>query len=410
MLRYSTSLLALSATVLAINDGCTTGIGDGPLATKYVMDDALASKGAACLDGTPGAYYHLPGSGTGANKWYIHHQGGGWCESIEDCFSRSKGNLGSSKAYPAQAGLGGGYFDTDSKVNPMMYNWNHVFMRYCDGGSFSGNNETTQEYNGTTLHWRGSRIRESFQEDLFAKRGLDTATDVVISGCSAGGLATYLHTDQWCDAIKTKSGAKCVGLPDSGFFLDYQDPTQKCTPNSAVSATDLLGVTVPGSATDLLGVTIPGDYHCGLKWTYTIQNASSGVNQDCIKAHTSDNTQYECMFAEHSSEHIHTPLFAMQSQYDSWQTGHVLFNSNPVQEMGNNITSRIQSMLMKNNNESGAFLDSCHHHCGAWNSIQIDGDLVSGAIQKWYNGIGQEGNKVFWNENKKYPCDACCKP
>ena len=101
-----------------------------------------------------------------------------------------------------------------------------------------------------------------------------------------------------------------------------------------------------------------------MKWTYTIQNASSGVNQDCIKAHTSDNTQWKCMFAEHSSEHIHTPLFAMQSQYDSWQTGHVLFNSNPVQEMGNNITSRIQSMLMKNNNESGAFLDSCHHHCG----------------------------------------------
>ena len=25
---------------------------------------------------------------------------------------------------------------------PMMYNWNAVILRYCDGGSFSGNNET----------------------------------------------------------------------------------------------------------------------------------------------------------------------------------------------------------------------------------------------------------------------------
>lgn len=30
---------------------------------------------------------------------------------------------------------------------------------------------------------------------------------------------------------------------------------------------------------------------------------------------------------------------------------------------------------------SGAFLDSCLHHCGSWNSIRIDGDLVSKAMQ-----------------------------
>lgn len=69
--------------------------------------------GAVCLDGTPGAYYHLKGTGSGANKWYIHHQGGtlirrnvwwlgshfarfnalfagGWCESMDDCLGRSK--------------------------------------------------------------------------------------------------------------------------------------------------------------------------------------------------------------------------------------------------------------------------------------------------------------------------------
>ena len=52
-----------------------------------------------------------------------------------------------------------------------------------------------------------------------ANHGLKEATDAVISGCSAGGLATFLHTDQWCDALPN---AKCVGMPDSGFFLDYQ--------------------------------------------------------------------------------------------------------------------------------------------------------------------------------------------
>jgi hypothetical protein len=39
-------------------------------------------------------------------------------------------------------------------------------------------------------------VREAIATDLFTNRGLDKATDLVVSGCSAGGLATYLHTDQ----------------------------------------------------------------------------------------------------------------------------------------------------------------------------------------------------------------------
>ena len=38
-----------------------------------------------------------------------------------------------------------------------------------------------------------------------------------------------------------------------------------------------------------------------------------------------------CRFAEHSAEHIKNPVFAMQSEYDSWQTGHVLKGAQPVQ-------------------------------------------------------------------------------
>eukprot|EP01051_Picozoa_sp_SAG22_P001103 SAG22_NODE_39_length_26283_cov_18.486653_2_plen_404_part_00 len=360
-----------------------------------LLTAAAAATGAVCLDGSPGAYYHVPGTGDGKNKWYVHHQGGGWCESMDDCLSRSKGGLGSSKEYPAEANVDGGYFSNDPKQNPLMATWNKVMMRYCDGASFSGNNETTVDYKGTTLHWRGMRIREAIVADLMTK-GLKDATDLMVSGCSAGGLATYLHTDQWCDALPN---AKCAGLPDSGFFLDYQDPTATCSP--------------PGAATVLRGTsgnTVPGDYHCGLKWTYTVQNATAGINSDCVAAHEATGDVWKCMFAEHSAEHIKHPVFAMQSEYDAWQTGHVLKGGKPVQILGDNITARIKSMLMANNKESGAFLDSCHHHCGAWNSISIDGDLVSVAIQKWYNGIGKAGSKKLWNQGKPYPCAACCKP
>merc|ERR1711957_1089467 len=78
----------------------------------------------------------------------------------------------------------------------------------------------------------GKRVREAIARDLFENRGMQRATDLVVSGCSAGGLATFLHTDQWCDALKSyNSSAKCVGLPDSGFFLDYQDAQVTCKPD-----------------------------------------------------------------------------------------------------------------------------------------------------------------------------------
>jgi hypothetical protein len=183
------------------------------------LTEAAERTGAVCLDGSPAAYYHRKGTGTGANKWYIHHQGGGWCESLEDCLGRSKTALGSSARYANTSHQNVGYFSTSPEVNPMMYNWNSVFMPYCDGGSFSGNNESVTLFQNEKLYFRGKRIREAIAAALLAS-GLSKATDVVISGCSAGGLSTFLHTDQWCDAIHAVSAeTKCVGLPDSGFFL-----------------------------------------------------------------------------------------------------------------------------------------------------------------------------------------------
>ena len=78
------------------------------------------------------------------------------------------------------------------------------------------------------------------------------------------------------------------------------------------------------------GNTVPGNYHCGLKWTYTVQNATAGINSDCVAAHEATGDVWKCMFAEHSAEHIKHPMFAMQSEYDSWQTGHGRHKRSPV--------------------------------------------------------------------------------
>jgi hypothetical protein len=50
----------------------------------------------ACLDGSPYGFYFQK-SKTGSTKWTISIEGGGWCYDEQECYSRSKMALGSSK-------------------------------------------------------------------------------------------------------------------------------------------------------------------------------------------------------------------------------------------------------------------------------------------------------------------------
>lgn len=48
------------------------------------------------------------------------------------------------------------------------------------------------------------------------------------------------------------------------------------------------------------------------------------------------------MFAEHAAAHLHTPYFALQSAYDSWQTAHVQGpgGDEKTRVLGKNISGR----------------------------------------------------------------------
>mmetsp|Transcript_25911 Transcript_25911/g.28815 ORF Transcript_25911/g.28815 Transcript_25911/m.28815 type:complete len:381 (+) Transcript_25911:19-1161(+) len=336
------------------------------------LTEAAKTEGAICIDGTPGAYYFRPGSGSGANKWYIHHEGGGWCESSDNCYGRSLGRLGSSKSYTPTMALNGGYFSNEDTVNPMMYNWNMVYLKYCDGGSFSGNREDPDVYEGNKLYYRGKRVLNAMHASLMTTKGLDKATDVVISGCSAGGLATYFHVDWWAENLPKM--AKVRGLPDSGFFLDFEGPPK---------------------------------YHSGMQWVFKAMNSTSGVNQACIKAYEPSGQAWRCIFAQYTAPFITTPIFPLQSEYDSWQTANDLGSTNDtlINDYGASLTYLVKQNLLVNPIH-GIFLDSCHHHCGEWGDIKINGDTQAIAFQKFYEG----DEKTPYIQGAIYPCKDCCSP
>ena len=72
------------------------------------------------------------------DKWIVHLMGGGWCYDEAECVYRSGTLLGSSKGWPPVLNFAGGIVSTNMTVNPKFYNWNFVYLIYCDGASFAG--------------------------------------------------------------------------------------------------------------------------------------------------------------------------------------------------------------------------------------------------------------------------------
>jgi hypothetical protein len=70
-----------------------------------------------------------------------------------------------------------------------------VFVNYCDGASFAGNVSEPVIVNGTKLYFRGRYILDAVFDSMLGAAGLSDASELILKGGSAGGLAVYLHID-----------------------------------------------------------------------------------------------------------------------------------------------------------------------------------------------------------------------
>lgn len=352
---------------------------------------------ATCIDGTPGAFYTA--SGAAGRRWYVHHSGGGWCamdvpdsqgSTVDSCHHRRNTSLGSSNPYAPKTVLGGagGYISDDQAQNPLMHDWNKVQMIYCDGGSFSGRNETLTLVDGVSLYFRGNYILEAVIDTLKTEYGLANASDVVVSGGSAGGLATYLHADKWRASLPASTFV--VGMPDGGFFLDWDESKPATSRHS---------------------------YAKEMRKNFFDFNASAGVNAACITAFTAaGGDSSACYFAEHTIDFIKAPIFALQSYVDSWQLGNELGSdsASQINMYREAAMSRLQARFAMRS-DRGGFFDSCQHHCGLWDQLLIDGIRMADAFTTWYEaqraawetGTLVAGKRI-WSQEEAAPCHECC--
>lgn len=351
------------------------------------------AKGAVCLDGTLPGYHLHRGYGSGANSWLIQLEGGGWCNTIRNCVYRKTTRRGSSRFMEKQL-LFTGILSNKAEENPDFFNWNRVKLRYCDGASFTGDSENK----AAQLQFRGQRIWLSAMEDLMSK-GMRYAKQALLSGCSAGGLASILHCDEFRGLFSRNTKVKC--LSDAGMFLDAAD--------------------VSGGRTlrNLYGGVV------GLQ----------GVQENLPRICLNHLDPTSCFFPQNLINRIQTPLFILNAAYDSWQIQSSLAppSADPhgywkdcrlnhakcspkqiqfLQGFRNQMLNVVKQFAMSDKN--GLFINSCFAHCqterqDTWfadNSPVIRNKAIALAVGDWYfDRTGAKGTKAV---DCPYPCDNSC--
>lgn len=366
---------------------------EGLLVNITYVEDAVA-KGSVCLDGSPPAYHLSPGFGSGVNDWLVHLEGGAWCHNVTTCLVRMKTRLGSSKQMEKQINFDG-ILSNDKASNPDFYNWNRVKIRYCDGSSFTGDVESVDP--AANLHYRGGRVWLAVMEDLLAK-GMSNAENALLSGCSAGGLSSIIHCDQFQSFFQNGARVKC--LSDAGYFLDVKD----------ITGTEY----------------IKGIYH-GVVTTH-------GSTKNLLSSCTSRFGPTMCFFPQYMVQLIETPLFILNSAYDIWQIANILvpqtadpsdtwndckFNvqkcsPTQLQTLYDFRTEFLDALAsLRHSSSTGMFINSCVTHCQTesqetWfgaHSPLLDNTTIAEAVGDW-----------FYDRNSfqridypyPYPCNNSC--
>ncbi|KAK9069302.1 hypothetical protein SSX86_013418 [Deinandra increscens subsp. villosa] len=416
---FAIVILAFSFIISSDTDSSSVDHFSGAAPTDFiplVLLSNAAQRGAYCLDGSVPAYHFQKGFGSGSRRWVLHLEGGGWCNTIASCSFRKTTALGSSKYMDHQVQFSG-ILSCDPSSNPDFYNWNKVKIRYCDGASFTGHPKNfynwnkvkirycdgasftghpkSEQNNDTKLFFRGQLIWEAMMDELLSI-GLSNAQEALLSGCSAGGLATLIHCDDFREFLPKDARVKC--LSDGGFFLNEKD--------------------IAGNA------TIQSFYHD----VVNLQGAAGSLKKDCVAKMEPS----KCFFPQNIVKSISTPVFLVNPTYDFWQIRNILVPSSADPfghwhkcELSIHNCSPEQIQVLQGFRNSflkalsefqqmkdvGMFINSCYIHCQTWisetwhgpNSPKINNKTIAESVGDWFFE-----RKVSKHIDCPYPCNPTC--
>jgi len=145
-------------------------------------DFAPSDDGPICLYGTPYRVYVRPGT---SDNVLFYLEGGGACWNNENCWGNTRAKIDAAPLLPL-AVLRGGIFATSPQFNPLA-GWTVVYVPYCDGSVFTGDNVADYE-RGTVWHRGLSNLTTGVD---VMKSLYPNPSRIVVSGSSAGGYGTF---------------------------------------------------------------------------------------------------------------------------------------------------------------------------------------------------------------------------
>lgn len=409
----------------------------GAFADPLIHFTHFADDRALCVDGSRSGYYlrRTQRPQEFADKWMIYLGGGAWCWNPQNCYERSSTFFGSSKGWVRNMTWDDssvGALSANCSVNPAFCNFNLIWMNYCDGNSYSGMRWDPVVYNKTQLYFRGKYILNAMLDTMIAEGGA-TATDVVLSGGSAGGLAVFLHSDYVAEYLQERIATfqSFAAIPISGFFLNE-----------------------PNIRENLI-------YNAHMREAFALHNASFGLPKACIEAMPSSEA-WRCNFAEFVFPLSKVKTFVFNSKMDFWQLtcilnvmplmsyadasfndvingncsavpGYSCLNWNgysncsatemvPPLAYQSAFLDRVFSMPVFRARGNGAYLTACYTHCEALDSdsdflnIIVNGVNMSRAVERWYRESVKSKlpsgdhfyDDCYWTDSAPYQCNPTC--
>eukprot|EP00041_Stephanoeca_diplocostata_P016466 m.324533 g.324533 ORF g.324533 m.324533 type:complete len:227 (-) comp20373_c0_seq24:159-839(-) len=152
------------------------------------------------------------------------------------------------------------------------------------------------------------------------------------------------------------------------------------------------------------------------------QNSSAALNSACKVNAVEHGLPVEtCFFPENAVAHVQTPVFALQSRFDTWQLPHIakiaVSNVSGVESYGHLIATRMAPLIYAaiSTNASGirhaVWLSSCLTHGLAVDALWVDArtDNMSEwrSFQQWQTGALDTSQRA-WIDCATYACDASC--
>ena len=368
----------------------------------YLVVEIDNSTGAKCLDGSNYKFYYSAGHSSGEHKFMFFFESGGFCGydglSIgASCYRRcqmasrlcSSDDWGENNTDYIQTNPMG-YFSSMQDHNPKFWNWNKIFISYCDGSNYQGYREDPYLYNDTLLWFRGYNNTISIFEYARTHLGLFNASEVFVAGASSGGQASFYWT-AFLQNYLPKS-VNLMGLSDSGFFIDIYNEMTNCS---------------------LLRYLMK-----------EITNFTNSVQLDLFKNCRYANTQeiWKCLIPQYVSLDITVPFFIANSQED-YAAMSTLYGitciaegietcSNLEKKHINKVREKFLKIILKLKKKKpdwGFWLRSCFDHAYfsslAWyesgmevfnGELEIESNL-KGALYDWYND-----GKILRNNHISY--------